>query len=286
MNTPTVPKSQQHRLRAHFGFTRLPFRKNVPAHQMFDSRAQRDLLHGLPMWLELRGLALVTGASGVGKSITLRRFLRGLPEDHYTVLHFGQIPTTRAGFLRALCRRLGLKPRLHIADMFDDAVGCLNGHQERHGTWPVLVLDDAEGMAVGTLDLLRRLTAAELDSEDRVAILLTGTERLLRTLADPSLAPLRNRFGFAATLRAFNVEDTRNYIRFHLAHAEAQSSLFSDQAISAIFQAAAGVPRAINQLALQTLIHAAVSGLDQVDGGLMKQVIHAHPLYGPGAKRR
>lgn len=86
MNTPTIPQVQQHRLRAHYGLTRLPFRKNVPAHRMFDSQAQRDLLQGLTLWTALRGLALITGPTGVGKSITLRRFLRALPEDRYQVL--------------------------------------------------------------------------------------------------------------------------------------------------------------------------------------------------------
>ena len=47
MNTPTVPFVEQKRLRAHFGFTRLPFRKNVPAEDMFDSSSQRELLAGL-----------------------------------------------------------------------------------------------------------------------------------------------------------------------------------------------------------------------------------------------
>ena len=58
--------SQQKRLRAHFGFTGLPFRKNVTARTMFDSSSQRDLRHGLLLWLELDGLGLVTGRPAVG----------------------------------------------------------------------------------------------------------------------------------------------------------------------------------------------------------------------------
>jgi hypothetical protein len=36
----------------------------------------------------------------------------------------------------------------------------------------------------------------------------------------------------------------------------------------------------VNQLSLQALIHAVVHGVDQVDGGLMRRVLHAHPLFG------
>ncbi len=69
MNTPALPLPQKRRLQAHVGFTGLPFRKNVHAKAMFDSQSQRELRHGLQLWLEIGGLGLVTGASGVGKSI-------------------------------------------------------------------------------------------------------------------------------------------------------------------------------------------------------------------------
>lgn len=285
MNTPTIPKPEQRRLRAHFGLSGLPFRKNVGAHQMFDSQAQRELLAGLRFWLEVQGLALVTGPSGAGKSITLRRFVRELPRDRYAVFRVGQIPSTPSGFLRSLCRHLGLKARLYRTDMFDDAQRCLGAWADQHGTHPVLVLDDAEGMTAPTLDLLRRLTAAELDAQTRFSVVLASTERLLNTLREPLLEPLVNRFTYVAALRPFSVEDTRNYVRFHLQHAGAHEQVFSDAAVQALFQASQGVPRAINQVALQALIHAAVHGVETVDGDRMKHVLHAHPLYRRAAKR-
>ena len=93
MSTPTIPAQQQARLRSHFAFTGLPFRKNVSARHMFDSQSQRELVHGLKMWLEIEGLSLVIGASGSGKSISIRRFVDELPRERYSVLLFGQVPT-------------------------------------------------------------------------------------------------------------------------------------------------------------------------------------------------
>ncbi|MFT7521213.1 MAG: general secretion pathway protein A, partial [Kiritimatiellia bacterium] len=172
---------------------------------MFDSQSQRELRHGLHLWLEIRGMGLVTGASGVGKSICIRRMIADLPAERYTVHRFGQIPTTPSGFLRALGRRLGLRARLHLADMFEDIREALGRHEDEHGTHPVLIMDDAEGMRATTLDLVRRLTAHDLDGTEPVSILLVGTERLLDTLRDPILLPLRTRIGYAYQLRAFGM---------------------------------------------------------------------------------
>jgi type II secretory pathway predicted ATPase ExeA len=279
VNTPTVPPAQKRRLQAHFGFTGLPFRKNVKAHNMFDSHSQRELRHGLHLWLEVRGLGIVTGPSGVGKSISLRRFVAELPNDRFAVHRFGQIPTTPLGFLRALARQLDLRPRLHLADLFEDIRTALARHQEEHGVHPVLVLDDAEGMRPGTLDLVRRLTAHDLDGTDPVSILLVGTEGLLDALRDPILMPLRTRFQYAHQLRPFGMEDARNDVRHHLTGSGAPDQVFTDGATTALFAALQGVPRQLNQLALQALITAVVHGTDSVDASMMKRVIQAHPLY-------
>lgn len=279
MNTPSIPLHHQKRLRTHFGFTGLPFRKNVKARNMFDSTSQRELRHGLALWLELDGLGLVTGQAGVGKSITVRRFVDDLPEDRFAVHRVGQIPSTPNGFLRALSRRLGLRPRQYGSDMFDALQASLQSHRDERGTHPVFVLDDAEGMRVQTLDLVRRLTAAELDGEHHVSILLSGTDQLVRTLQDPRLEPLRGRFAYSHALRGFGLEDARNYVRFHVESAGGPRELFHDKAVTAIFHASGGLPRRINQLALQALVQSVVLGLDAVDEDLMKRVVHAHPLY-------
>ena len=95
--------SRQHkrRLKAHFGFTRVPFLKRMKARDMFDSQGQRELYQALAIWADLRGLAMVTGPSGVGKSITLRRFVADLDEARYHVVRFTYLPTTVTGFLRS-----------------------------------------------------------------------------------------------------------------------------------------------------------------------------------------
>ncbi len=279
MNTPTVPKPQKRRLQAHFGLSKLPFRKNMAASDMFDSRSQRELHAGLTMWTELRGIAMVTGDSGVGKSITLRRFLYSLDKARFHVNNLTYLPSTPVGLLRSMCRLLGLPLRQYGSDLFDAVQQYLTAYQQERGPHPMLVIDDAEGLIAPSLDLLRRLTAYDLDAEDHFSILLTGTEDLLTTLQRQDLAPLRSRIVYPQLLRPFSLEDTRNYVRFHLERADADPDLFSDTATGRIFQASRGRPRHINQLCLYLLIQAAVAGIDAIDGTFAANQLSSHPLY-------
>jgi type II secretory pathway predicted ATPase ExeA len=279
MSSPTIPKSQKRRLQAHFGFTKVPFRKNLAASDMFDSRSQRNLLCGLRMWLELRGISLVTGQSGIGKSITVRRFLSTLDESRFHVLKFSYLPTTPLGLLRSLCRLIGLPMRAHSSDLFDSIQAYLASYQQDRGPHPLLVIDDVEGLGVSSLDLLRRLTAYDLDADDRFSLLIAGTEDVLPTLHHHLLESLRGRIAYAQPLHPFSLEDTRNYIRFHLKRVDADPSILSDPAIQRIFQASRGRPRFINQLCIYLLIQAAISGLDIIDGDFSADQIMAHPFY-------
>lgn len=280
--TPTMKTHHRLRLQAHFGFTRVPFNKNMRAADMFDARAQRELAQGLLLWSQVRGIALVTGPTGVGKSITIRRFLSRLDEQRFRVLHFASMPSTPTGFLRLLNRTLGLPMRQHTVDLFDQAQRHLTDRAVHDGPHPLLVLDDAEGMQPEVLDIVRRLTAYELDAEDRFSVLISGTDELLRTLRTPVLQPLCTRVSFASALQGFTLEDARNYVAFHIRRAGARDDLFSDPATTQMFHATQGHPRRLNQLALQALIQAAAAGHDTLDANFIKMVIQHHPLLSGG----
>jgi type II secretory pathway predicted ATPase ExeA len=278
-NAATLPEPARVRLQSHFAMLRLPFRKTIAATDMFDSRAQRELYLALSMWSELHGIALVTGPSGAGKSITVRRFARALDESRFRVVTLSHGVSTVTGFLRSLNRALELPMRQHASDLFDQAQAHLAAHAPGRAPHPVVVIDDAEGMPARVLDTVRRLTSHAIDAEDRFSVVVAGTPDLLRTLRDPALEPFNTRLSFVHALKPFNLEDTRNYVAFHLRLAGAREGLLADGAVRKLFQASGGVARRVNQLALHAMVQAAVAGLDTVSAEFMATQLEAHPLY-------
>jgi type II secretory pathway predicted ATPase ExeA len=70
-------------------------------------------------------------------------------------------------------RALDLPMRSHASDLFDQAHKHLTGQRDERAPHSLLVIDNAEGLSIEILDLLRRLTSFALDSEDRFSILLS-----------------------------------------------------------------------------------------------------------------
>ncbi len=275
----TIDQPTKRRLRSHYGFAKLPFTKGMYASEMFDSESQRELRQGLNLWSELKGLSLVIGPSGVGKSITLRRYVEELDDARFRVVSFTYLPTTVHGFLRSLARRLGLQMRMHTSDLFDDLQKHLTSYEQEQGPHPILLVDDGEGLTPAVVDVLRRLTCYDLDAEDRFSMLLSGTEDLLRALRHHSLDTFRSRIAFAHTLKPFGLDDTRNYIRFHLKRADTNQKLVTDTAVKRIFHASKGRPRNINQLTMQALIYGVVHGFESIDTKAIDAAIADNPLY-------
>jgi type II secretory pathway predicted ATPase ExeA len=267
------------RLRSHFAFSKMPFSKGMLASGMFDSISQRELVHGLKMWTEVRGLCLLTGPSGVGKSISLRRFAQQVDSTRFRIIEFSYLPSTISGFLRSLNRSLGLPMRAYTSDMFDSAQQHLATYEKEHGPHPILLIDDAEGLRTEVLDTIRRLTTYELDSDDKFSLVLSGTDAIIPLLAHSCLASMRSRFLFTTALRPFGFEDTLQYVRFHLKRSDLDPGLFSEAAIKRLFQASQGRPRNINQLAVQAFIQAAVQGVHTIEGDFMNRLVASHPLY-------
>jgi len=79
------------RLKSYFGFSKIPFTKYMWASKMFDAKAQQELIDGLHLWLETRGIALIYGPPGVGKSISLRKFKADLDDRRFEVFYLASL---------------------------------------------------------------------------------------------------------------------------------------------------------------------------------------------------
>lgn len=275
MNTETL------HLKSYFGFAKMPFTKYMWASKMFEASSQKEFLQGLNLWLETRGIALLCGPPGVGKSITLRRFKSDIDERRYDIFYLFNMRVTPLGFLRSLARLMGAPVLYRQADLFDALNAHLGQYEERSGKHPVIVFDDCDGLSDELLELLRRLANFAMDSEDRFSFILSGSQRLAATIRSPQNESLRQRIAYAHNLVGFTLDDAGNYIHFHLKRAEAPAELFADNAVKAIFHRAEGLPRRINQIAIHALIRAAILRKDKIDESFLKQQVFTGALFDP-----
>jgi type II secretory pathway predicted ATPase ExeA len=145
------------------------------------------------------------------------------------------------------------------------ASAILAAERDERGRTPVLVIDEAHLLRYEQLETIRMLTNHNLDADSPLACLLVGQPTLRRTMKLAVLAALEQRVALRYAMPPMTSQETSSYITHHLKLAGRADALFSDDATSLIHTTARGYPRAVNNLALQSLVATYAAGKAIVD---------------------
>lgn len=115
----------------------------------------------------------------------------------------------------------------------------------------MLVLDEAHLLSVDVLEELWLLTNADMDSRSPFACLLVGQPTLRRRIKLGTFAALDQRIALRYAMSGMTAAETKTYLSHHLQLAGRSDTLFSDDAIALVHQVSRGLPRAVNNLAVQ-----------------------------------
>jgi type II secretory pathway predicted ATPase ExeA len=211
-------------------------------------------------------IGVVTGEVGAGKTVAVRAALADLDASRHTVIYLGNPAIGARGLYTTIVVRLGGTPRFYKAMLIPQAVDALAAEVAERGRKVVLVVDEAHLLAADQLEELRLLTAgADMDSTSPFALVLVGQPTLRQRLRLGAFAALDQRVALRYAIPPMTAADTADYLAHHLKLAGRSDTLFSDDAAARIHKAARGLPRAVNNLALQALIAAYANNANIVD---------------------
>jgi type II secretory pathway predicted ATPase ExeA len=201
----------------HFGFTRTPFSKSIPAKDLFTREAHAEAVARIHFCVAESALGVLVGDVGAGKTVAVRAATAGLdPASHHLVYVPNPAFGTR-GLYVTIVRALGAAPRFHKAEVMAQATELLAAEEAERHRRVVLVIDEAHLLTPEQLEELRLLTNAELDSKSPFAGLLVGQPTLARSLRMGVFAALDQRIATRYALKPMDLGESANYLRHHLA---------------------------------------------------------------------
>jgi type II secretory pathway predicted ATPase ExeA len=261
------------RLKAHYGFTKQPFGRDLAPGQLFTARSHQEAVARLRWLTDEAAIGVITGEVGAGKTVAARAATAALDASRHTIVYLANPMVGARGIHHHLVTALGEIPRFHRPALIAQTTDLLAAEHDERRKRVVLVVDEAHLLANDQLEQLRLLTNADMDARSPLTLVLLGQPTLRRRLKQGHFAALDQRIGLRYHLPGLPLEETVGYIKHHLAIAGRSDALFSDDAIGLIHATARGTPRAINNLAVQALIAAFVDGKGIVDESAAKAAV-------------
>lgn len=253
------------RLQAHYGFTRMPFGRALAPGMLHRHTSHAEAVARVSWCISERALGVITGEVGAGKTVAVRAALATLDTSRHTTIYLGNPAVGGRGLYAGIVTALGGTPRFHKAALIPQTTELLAAEEHERGRTVVLILDEAHLLTGDQLEELRLLTNADMDSHSPFACLLVGQPTLRRRIKLGTFAALDQRIALRYTLTQMSAPETKSYLTHHLALAGRSDTLFSDDAIALIHQVGRGVPRAVNNLAVQSLVAAYATNKAIVD---------------------
>jgi len=241
------------RLQDHYGFTRMPFGRNLAPGMLHRHAGHAEAAARISWCIDQHALGVITGEVGAGKTVAVRAATAALDPSRHVIVYLANPTIGVRGMLQHVVAALGHTPAFHTANLAPQAADALAGELAERGRNPVLIIDEAHLLDNAQLEAIRLLTNHEMDSGSPFAVVLVGQPTLRHRLRLGVLAALDQRIAVRYTIAGMNTTDTADYIRHHCKIAGRDDTLFSEDATQLIHNASRGHPRAVNNLALHAL---------------------------------
>ena len=201
-----------------------------------------------------KGVTLLVGEAGTGKTTLIHAALETRSDSLSVFLSNPAL--TRSEFFEFLVDGFSLP-----AEAASSKTRCLSAltrvltERQAAGSMAALIIDEAQCLPDELLEEVRLLANIETPEEKLLSIILVGQPELAERLNQPSQRQIKQRVGLRSTLCPLDEAETEAYIATRIQVAGgAVENVFTPDAIAAVYQNAAGIPRTISVICDNALV--------------------------------
>jgi len=218
-------------------------------------------------------LRTVAGDSGSGKTTAIRHFAAGLDSNRTVAFYVSESSLTPRNFYFDILNQLGIKPRFYRGDAKRQLVKEFQKFSDDKKI-PVIIIDEAHLCDMEMLTEIRFLLNFDMDSKSPMSLILSGQSEIRDTLKKQVYEAISQRIDLRCHILPLDRSQTADYISAHLTYAAgSHTDIFSDSAVTAIFDFSGGLPRKINRVAGLCLMHAAQTNRRIIDDHMVALII-------------
>ena len=225
-----------------------------------------------------RGLSLIFGDVGTGKTTLSRTLLQIFKDEQDFIFHIVLDPNYKSEFqfLSSLVRMFGITPSIKSTLDYKQAIEhyLFQKVVEEHKT-VVLLIDEGQKLSAANLEILRTLLNYETNEHKLLQLVIFSQLELLSRIK--KIKNFYDRIALSYVINPLSQQETKEMIEFRLLQAGYingnGSFLFKEEAIRHIYEYSQGYPRKISRVCHDALEFIVMHQKDSVDKEVMQAVI-------------
>ncbi len=269
------------------GFEKEPFSTSPDPDFLYFTESHQSVLTNTLIELRLkRGLSVILGDVGTGKTTLSRKLVQALKERGDFIVHFVLDPCfeNEHEFLHSLIRNFDIDLDAYCAqrripghatvlDMKELLQKFLFDRCVIENKSVVLIVDEAQKLSEFAIEMLRVILNYETNQNKMLQLVLMGQLELYSKIS--KFPNFMDRISYKYTLNPLSLKDTTELIDFRIKHAgyQSQHPLFTADAIDFIHQVSKGYPRKITSLCHRALKTLVMKQKWIVDADLVREII-------------
>jgi type II secretory pathway predicted ATPase ExeA len=272
----------------HYGLSGHPFANTPDLGFFFDSRGH-SLAFAYLQGALLEGdcVMVLTGETGSGKTMLLRKLLEGLEAEGIVAAQPTEMAPAAQELLRSILLAFNAPSAGSSIEAMRAELRTFLASLASTGRRGLVVFDEAHQLLPDGIDVLLELARPPSVDDAGLQVLLVGQPELRASVANTIREPGPPFFLFC-DVGLLSPLETRAYIEHRLGHVHwNRSPSFSDDAHERIYRTTGGVPRLINRLCNRLLMTAAEREQTTISAKLVDETCAElrEPVAGPTAQR-
>jgi len=239
--------------KAFYGLNRQPFPKDIEPENMYKHADFSELSSRLNYMKKQRGIMLITGEPGSGKTTAIRNFAAGLNQDRFVTLYMPLATVAIGDFYKQVNDALKGERYAAKSILFKSIQERILHYSIQLNKIPVIIIDEAHLLKNENFFELQIISNFNMDSLDPALFILVAQSHLNDRLARNYLESFNQRISMKFHMSSLNPSEVSQFIDHQMKTAGASKQIFNDNACKAIHSLSGGVVRKIGKLADKTL---------------------------------
>lgn len=254
---------------SYFGMEFNPFDKSIDTKYAYETEDLKVMKNRLNYLKEHPSIALFTGNPGIGKTFSIRQFMKDLNPNLFKCIYLSMSSITTYEFYKQLAISLGIMPDFKKSDIFkqiqDTIIDLVNNKKIN----VIICIDEAQYLKTDIINDLKILTNFEMDSKNYFTLILAGSP-ILNTILNRNVhEALKQRITISYNFSGISKNELEDYINSRIKLVHGNENIFTKEAIEGIFNSCNGSIRVVNNIITKALIIASSKNQNVIDDNII-----------------